>query len=83
MLNKEIVEVYLNSYRNNQRIRHLLLARGLVSESSVSKDVINWVKQFTRRWGVSHGRERFYKKNQVWLNQTFQVSILVVFWDKI
>lgn len=83
MLNKEIVEVYLNSYRNNQRIRHLLLARGLVSESSVSKDVINWVKQFTRRWGVSHGRERFYKKKQVWLNQTFQVSILVVFWDKI
>lgn len=64
MLNKEIVEVYLNSYRNNQRIRHLLLARGLVSESSVSKDVINWVKQFTRRWGVSHGRERFYKKTK-------------------
>lgn len=75
MLNKNIVKVYLNSQRSKMRIEQLFIARGLCRETTVSKDVVNWVRQFTRRWAISHGRDRFFEKHKDWLDKVYEVRI--------
>lgn len=78
MLNKDIVKVYLNSQRSKQCIEQLFIARGLSRETTVSKDVVNWVRQFSRRWPISHGRDRFFEKHKDWLDKVYEVRIMQI-----